>query len=92
MELHPALAFAFAIAGASIAGIVGAFLALPFAAIVQAVGSTFVHRHDVTESDLTRVRTPEESRQIRERRKRVRGPRPWRSHGGDDADDRDAGS
>jgi predicted PurR-regulated permease PerM len=73
MELHPALAFAFAIAGASISGIVGAFLALPIAAIVQAVGSTFIHRHDVAETDLTRVRTPEESRRIRERRKRGRG-------------------
>ena len=72
MELHPALAFAFAIAGASISGIVGAFLALPLAAIIQAVGSTYVHRHDVADSDLTYVRTPEESREIRERRKRKR--------------------
>jgi predicted PurR-regulated permease PerM len=72
MELHPALAFAFAVAGASISGIVGAFLALPFAAIVQAVGSTYVHRHDVAETDLTRVHTPEESRRIREGRRRGR--------------------
>ena len=72
MELHPALAFAFAIAGASISGIVGAFLALPLAAIIQAVGSTYVHRHDVADSDLTYVRTPEEFREIRERRKRKR--------------------
>jgi predicted PurR-regulated permease PerM len=54
MELHPAVAFGVAIAGISIAGIVGAFLALPFAAIVQALGSTFIHRHDVQESKLTR--------------------------------------
>ncbi len=73
MELHPALAFACAIAGASISGVVGAFLALPFAAIVQAVGSSFLNRHDVAETDLTRVRTPEESKRIRERRKRGRG-------------------
>lgn len=73
MELHPALAFAFAIAGASISGIVGAFLALPFAAIVQAVGSSYLHRHDVADTELTYVRTPEESREIRERRKRGRG-------------------
>ena len=77
MELHPALAFAFAIAGASISGIVGAFLALPFAAIVQAVGSTYVHRHDVAETDLTRVQTPEESRRIREGRKRDRPSLQW---------------
>jgi predicted PurR-regulated permease PerM len=90
MELHPALAFAFAIAGASIAGIVGAFLALPFAAIVQAVGSTFVHRHDVAETQLTKVQTPEESRRIREGRKRDRTSRLSRARG--DADDPDAGS
>ena len=66
MELHPALAFAFAIAGASISGIVGAFLALPFAAIVQAVGSTYVHRHDVAETDLTQVRRPRSPEEIRD--------------------------
>lgn len=54
MELHPAVAFGVAIAGISIAGVVGAFLALPFAAIVQALGSTFIHRHDVQETELTR--------------------------------------
>jgi predicted PurR-regulated permease PerM len=54
MEMHPAIAFGCAIAGASIAGIVGAFLALPIAAIVQAIGSTVVERHAVVESDLTR--------------------------------------
>ena len=35
-------------------------------------GSTFIHRHDVAETDLTRVQTPEESRRIREGRKRDR--------------------
>jgi hypothetical protein len=54
MEMHPAIAFGCAIAGATIAGIVGAFLALPIAAIVQAIGSTVVERHAVVESDLTR--------------------------------------
>jgi predicted PurR-regulated permease PerM len=93
MELHPALAFAFAIAGASISGIVGAFLALPIAAIVQAVGSTYIHRHDVAETDLTRVQTPEESRRIREGRKRDRSSLlPWargvdRSDAGGQPDD-----
>ncbi|MEO8475963.1 MAG: AI-2E family transporter [Actinomycetota bacterium] len=89
MELHPALAFACAIAGASISGVVGAFLALPFAAIVQAVGSSFLNRHDVAETDLTRVRTPEESKRIRERRKRGRGSlAAWlRREGAEDRDD-----
>jgi predicted PurR-regulated permease PerM len=53
MNLHPALAFGSAIAGASLYGVVGAFLALPAAAIVQAVISTSVQRHEVIRSDLT---------------------------------------
>ncbi len=55
MELHPALAFGCAIAGASVSGIVGAFLALPIAAVIQAIVSSVVDRHAVVESDLTRV-------------------------------------
>lgn len=54
MQLHPALAFGCAIAGASISGIVGAFLALPVAAIVQAIGSSVVERHAVVDTELTR--------------------------------------
>jgi predicted PurR-regulated permease PerM len=54
MELHPALAFGAAIAGASISGVVGAFLALPAAAIVQAVASSYVRTHEVIRDDLTR--------------------------------------
>ncbi len=54
LQLHPAVAFAGAIAGGSVGGITGAFLALPAAAIVQAIGSAYVHRHQVLESDLTR--------------------------------------
>lgn len=73
MDLHPALAFGCAIAGASISGLVGALLALPFAAIVQALGSTFIHRHEVEETDLTRVVGAEGSKQIRATRKRERG-------------------
>jgi predicted PurR-regulated permease PerM len=69
MHLHPALAFGFAIAGASISGVVGAFLALPVAAIIQALGSTFIHRHEVTETELTRVVGREESQRIREERR-----------------------
>jgi predicted PurR-regulated permease PerM len=74
MELHPAVAFGFAIAGVSISGVVGAFLALPVAAIGQAVGSTFIHRHEVTETELTRVIAREESQRIREERRARSGP------------------
>jgi hypothetical protein len=32
----------------------GAFLSLPAAAIVQALGSAYVHRHEVLDTELTR--------------------------------------
>jgi predicted PurR-regulated permease PerM len=60
LQLHPAVAFAAAIAGGSIGGIMGAFLSLPAAAIVQAVGSAYLHRHEVLERDLTRAEEEEE--------------------------------
>ncbi|MEA2434046.1 MAG: hypothetical protein QOG54_1503 [Actinomycetota bacterium] len=60
MQLHPAVAFAAAIAGGSLMGAIGAFLALPAAAIVQAGLSTYIKRHDVLDSDLTREEVEEE--------------------------------
>ncbi len=85
MQLHPAVAFGCAIAGASISGIVGAFLALPLAAIVQALGSTYIHRHDVEETDLTRVASSGDAKGIREERKRQgRGWLARRSRRGDE--------
>lgn len=53
MELHPAVAFGTVIVGAALLGPVGAVLALPAAAILQAFGSTLVERHDVPETPLT---------------------------------------
>ncbi|HNI34153.1 MAG TPA: AI-2E family transporter [Microthrixaceae bacterium] len=53
MAIHPAVAFGSAIAGASIIGPVGALLALPAAAIIQAFVSSYLERHEVVESDLT---------------------------------------
>jgi predicted PurR-regulated permease PerM len=53
MALHPAVAFATVIAGAALFGAVGALLALPAAAVIQAVGSTYVARHEVIETDMT---------------------------------------
>ena len=61
MQLHPAVAFGAAITGASIGGAVGAFLALPAAAIIQGVGGTYIRRHDIVETDLTREEPEEES-------------------------------
>lgn len=53
MEIHPAVAFGSAIAGASLLGATGAVLALPAAATIQAFGSSYVRRHEVVTSDLT---------------------------------------
>ena len=52
MEIHPAVAFGAVIAGASILGPVGALLALPAGATIQAFVSTYVHRHEVVDSKL----------------------------------------
>jgi predicted PurR-regulated permease PerM len=54
MQLHPAVAFGAAIAGGSLMGAIGAFLALPAAAIVQAGLSTYLKRHAVLDDELTR--------------------------------------
>jgi predicted PurR-regulated permease PerM len=59
MQLHPAVAFAAAIAGASLGGILWAFLALPVAATIQAAASAYIKRHDVVQDDLTEDRKPE---------------------------------
>jgi len=67
MELHPAVAFGTVIAGAGILGPVGAVLALPVAAMIQAVGSTYLSRHEVVETDMTRDRRELTRRPWRER-------------------------
>ena len=62
MQLHPAVAFGAAICGASVGGAVGAFLALPAAAIIQSVSSTYVRRHDVVETGLTHEEPEEQDK------------------------------
>jgi predicted PurR-regulated permease PerM len=52
MDLHPAIAFGSAIAGGAVLGAVGAVLAIPAAAMVQAVLSNIGERHDVVDSHL----------------------------------------
>jgi predicted PurR-regulated permease PerM len=66
MQLHPAVAFGAALAGGSISGLIGAFMALPAAAVIQATVSSYLRRHDVVETDLTREDAPAEE-QSRER-------------------------
>jgi predicted PurR-regulated permease PerM len=55
MELHPALAFGSAIAGAAVLGVVGAVLALPAAAMAQALLGHAGPRYEVVGSSLTEV-------------------------------------
>lgn len=73
MDIHPAVAFGAVIAGASILGPVGALLALPAGATLQAFVSTYVNRHDVVETHLTRH--PRERRSIGEFVRTFRGTR-----------------
>jgi predicted PurR-regulated permease PerM len=72
MELHPALAFGAALAGAAVIGPVGAILALPAAAMLQALATDWGARHDVIDSPLTRLpeRRPRLSRKMRRAAKR----------------------
>jgi predicted PurR-regulated permease PerM len=58
MELHPALAFGAALGGVAVLGVVGAVLALPAAAMGQAIVSEWGDRHQVVESELTEVDHP----------------------------------
>ncbi len=60
MQLHPAVAFGAALAGASVSGFIGAFMALPAAAVIQATVSTYLTRHEVVESELTKEDVEEE--------------------------------
>ena len=53
MDLHPAIAFGSAIAGGAVLGAVGAVLAIPAAAMAQAVISNLGERHEVVDSHLT---------------------------------------
>lgn len=51
MSLHPAVAFGSVLVGAALLGTVGALVALPAAAIIQAFISTYVERHHVEEPE-----------------------------------------
>ncbi len=52
MQLHPAVAFGSVIVGVTLIGPVGALLALPVTATIQAFFSSYVQRHELVESDL----------------------------------------
>jgi predicted PurR-regulated permease PerM len=58
MELHPAVAFGAALGGAALLGAVGAILALPAAAMAQALASEWGRRYDVIDNHLTLIQQP----------------------------------
>ncbi len=61
MELHPAVAFGAALGGASLLGAIGAILALPAAAMAQALAGEWGRRYDVIDNDLTTIQPPRRS-------------------------------
>jgi predicted PurR-regulated permease PerM len=58
MELHPAVAFGAALGGFELLGAAGAVLALPAAAMLQAIVGDWGRRHPVVENDLTMINPP----------------------------------
>ena len=69
MEIHVAVAFGAVIAGNAILGIIGALLALPFAATLQSIFSAAAERHDIDEDLLfesRRRRGHAESKEVNE--------------------------
>ncbi len=58
MELHPAVAFGAALGGAALLGAIGAILALPGAAMAQALASNWGNRYDIVDNRLTDLAPP----------------------------------
>lgn len=58
MELHPAVAFGAALAGFELLGAAGAVLALPAAAMLQAISGEWGQRHAVIDDELTALSVP----------------------------------
>lgn len=75
MEMHPAVAFGAALAGAAIGGLLWAFLAIPFAATIQATASIWIERHEVLENEFTK------EQEARARAKKRREKKEHRSLG-----------
>jgi predicted PurR-regulated permease PerM len=74
MALHPAVAFAAALIGGSLGGVLFAFLALPAAAVIQAAVAEYGRGYEVVDSELTkdppaRPETPKRSMWDRLRRR-----------------------
>lgn len=72
MELHPAVAFGSALGGAALLGPIGAILALPGAAMVQALVSNWGDRYDIVDNHLTNLDPEKTNRLIEAARERAR--------------------
>ena len=68
MDVHPAVAFVSVLIGGTLLGAPGALLALPATAIIQALLSTYVRRHELID-ELQEVTLPEPANPRRPRRK-----------------------
>jgi predicted PurR-regulated permease PerM len=76
MQLHPAVAFGAALAGAALSGLIGAFMALPAAAVIQSTVSNYLKRHEVVDTELTRGDEVELA-EAKERAEEHAGSRRW---------------
>src|SRR6202008_1018059 len=76
MALHPAVAFAAALIGGSLGGVLMAFLSLPAAAVIQAGVQQYGTFYDVVETDLTKEAPPKPEKSPRRERMRKREPDP----------------
>ncbi len=72
MSLHPAAAFAAALIGGALGGVVMAFLALPAAGVIQASMSEYGKRYEVVDTALTEDVAPHEPKP-KSGRRRIRG-------------------
>ncbi len=52
LEMNPAVSFVVVLAFGAVFGALGAFLALPIAATIQAVANTYVQRHELVQSHM----------------------------------------
>jgi len=67
LHVHAAVAFGSAIVGGAILGPVGAVLALPAAAMAQALIGSWGPRHDVVDDDLVRMPAPRVKKAMRKK-------------------------
>lgn len=70
LEMNPAVSFVAVLAFGAVFGALGAFLALPIAATIQAVGNTYLQRHELVDSDMLRDPVPDDGQEPRGRRAR----------------------